>query len=116
MLQTQRSDRNTRQNNLQFLHGTATELFNYMIPVKTSSPVAFVTKTYEGRSRPRVMMILVYISTIICFLVPCVFLMLQSTALHYAAQYGDNGVVEHLVEKGALVNCKDENDVCTVCD
>ena len=41
--------------------------------------------------------------------------MLQSTALHYAAQYGDNSVVEHLVEKGALVNCKDENDVRTVC-
>ena len=89
-------------------------MFNYVIPVKTSLPVGFVTKTYEGRSR--VMMILVYISTIICFLVPCVFLMLQSTALHYAAQYGDNGVVEHLVEKGALVNCKDGNDVCIVCD
>ena len=42
--------------------------------------------------------------------------MLQSTALHYAAQYGDNGVVEHLVQKGALVNCKDENDVRTVCN
>ena len=89
-------------------------MFNYVIPINTSSPVAFVTNTYEGRSR--VMMILLYISTIICFLVPCVFLMLQSTALHYAAQYGDNGVVEHLVEKGALVNCNDEMDVRTVCD
>ena len=28
--------------------------------------------------------------------------------------YGQIDVVEHLVEQGAQVNCKDENDVCIV--